>query len=97
MRTYVERVWGWDEEFEVQRFHQRYDHAATQVVVVDGREIGFLRVSENEIATSIDQVEIVPKYQGQGIGTSLINDLLARGRPVDLGRVEGECRRATAL
>ena len=67
----------------------------TQVVVVDGLAVGLLRVSERESAVFIDQVEIVPKYQGQGIGTSLINDLLARGRPVELGvlKVNDDARR----
>ena len=64
-------------------------------MVVDGLAVGLLRVSERESAVFIDQVEITPKYQGQGIGTSLINDLLARGRPVDLGvlKVNVDARR----
>ena len=52
---------------------------------MDGLAVGLLRVSESESAVFIDQVEIVPDYQGQGIGTSLINNLLALGRPVELG------------
>ena len=82
MRPYVEQVWGWDED--ERRFRQGYD-TETQVVLVDGLAVGLLRVSESESAVFIDQVEIVPDYQGRGIGTALINDLLAVGRPVDLG------------
>ena len=64
-------------------------------MVVDGLAVGLLRVSERESAVFIDQVEITPKYQSQGIGTSLINDLLARGRPVELGvlKVNVDARR----
>ena len=95
MRPYVEQVWGWDEELQERRFCESYDHTATQVVVVDGLAVGLLRVSERESAVFIDQVEITPKYQGQGIGTSLINDLLARGRLVELGvlKVNVDARR----
>ena len=50
---------------------------------MDGRAVGILRVSERESGVYIDQVEITPKYQGRGIGTALINDLLARGHPVE--------------
>ena len=85
MRPYVEQVWGWDEEYQERRFRQGYDHTETQVVLVDGLAVGLLRVSESESAVFIDQVEIVPDYQDRGIGTALINDLLARGRPVELG------------
>ena len=84
MRPYVEQVWGWDEELQERRFCESYDHTETQVVIVDGLAVGLLRVSESESALFIDQVEIVPDYQGRGIGTALINDLLARGRPVEL-------------
>ena len=64
-------------------------------MLVDGLAVGLLRVSESESAVFIDQVEIVPDYQGQGIGTSLINNLLALGRPVELGvlKVNVDARR----
>ena len=64
-------------------------------MLVDGLAVGLLRVSERESALFIDQVEIVPDYQDRGIGTALINDLLARGRPVELGvlKVNDDARR----
>ena len=95
MRPYVEQVWGWDEEYQERRFRESYDHSETQVVLVDGIAVGLLRVSERESALFIDQVEIVPDYQGRGIGTALINDLLARGRPVELRvmKVNADARR----
>ncbi len=95
MRPYVEQIWGWDEEFQERRFRESYDHTETQVVVVDGQAIGLLGVSEREGATFIDQIEIVPDYQGRGIGTALINEVLARGRPVELAvlKVNVDARR----
>ena len=95
MRPYVEQLWGWVEELQERRFCESYDHTATQVMVVDGIAVGYLRTSERESAVFIDQVEIPPKYQDRGIGTALINDLLARGRPVELGvlKVNADARR----
>ena len=84
MRPYVEQIEGWDEEFQERRFRESFDHTKTQVVVKDGHAIGLLGVSECEWATFIDQIEIVPEYQGRGIGTALINNVLARGCPVEL-------------
>ena len=95
MRPYVERVWGWDEELQERRFRESYDHTETQVLLVDGLAVGLLRISERESALFIDQVEIVPDYQGCGIGTALIKNVLARGRPVELGvmKVNVDARR----
>ena len=68
IRPYVEQVWGWVEELQERRFCESYDHTATQVVVVDGRAVGILRVSERESAVFIDQIEIVPKSRVKGLG-----------------------------
>ena len=84
MRPYVERIWGWDEDFQQQRFRQGYDPDTTQVVLSDGRETGFLTVWERTGVVFIAQISIIPEYQGRGIGTALIRDILARGLPVEL-------------
>lgn len=83
-RPYVEQLRGWNEEFQERRFRENYDHTRTQAVLVHGHIIGYLRVSERESATFIDDIEIVPDYQGKGIGTALINNIVAQGRRVEL-------------
>ncbi len=85
MKPYVEQVWGWDDDVQERRFRHRFgDGSTTQVVLSEGREIGFLRSGDRNGAIFIAQISIAPGYQGRGIGTSLIRDVLSRGLPVPL-------------
>lgn len=38
MRPYVERIWGWDEDYQRQRFGRGYDPDTTQIVLSGGRQ-----------------------------------------------------------
>ena len=95
MRPYVEQVWGWDEDFQRERFRRGFDPGATQVVLADGREIGFLRVAERGGVITLAQVFIASDHRRRGIGTALLRDILARGRPVRLRvlKVNDDARR----
>lgn len=86
LRPYVEAIWGWDES--VQRaFHVRgFDPVHTQIVTVDGRDAGVLIVHRRPGETYLGRIAIDPAYQGLGIGSALVRDLLAEaaGRGVPL-------------
>ena len=88
MKPYVEQVWGWDNDVQEQRFRRRFEYGSTQVVLFEGHEIGFLKVGEGNGTIFMAQIAIAPGYHGQGIGTALIQEVLGRGRPVDLGVLE---------
>ncbi len=55
---------------------------------MDGRDAGSISVERRPAETYLGRIEIHPGYQGQGIGSRLIQDLLddavSRGRPVTL-------------
>ena len=84
MRPYVEQVWGWDEDCQRDRFRRDFDPGATQVVLADGREIGFVRSEEREGIVVLTQVFVIPEYRGQGVGSALVRAILASGLPVKL-------------
>ena len=84
MRPYVEQIWGWNESFQEERFRQGFDPDKTRIVLSNEREIGFLRVTEKKEAVFIEQIYIIPEYQGWGIGTALVREVLSRNLPVEL-------------
>ena len=61
------------------------NHAA---IVVDGERSGVVQIEETGERISLHQIEILPEYQGQGIGTAIVQSLLDRanatGKPVHL-------------
>lgn len=78
MRESIESVWGrWDEVHWNFFFHAHFDPSQTQVVVVDGQDVGILRVEERRGDVWLDTVEIAPQYQGRGLGSAIVRGILA--------------------
>jgi GNAT superfamily N-acetyltransferase len=88
MGEYVAAVWGWDEQ--VQRHY--HDHGFIpdrwQIITADGVDVGALNVDYRPSEIYLARIELDPAYQGRGIGSRVIRDLLARaaaiGQPVVL-------------
>lgn len=88
VREAVEATWGWDESFQHRRFREHFDPAGSQIIVVDGCDVGVLQVEEWGDEVYLGLIEIVLSHQGRGLGTRVIKDVLAlahaENRPVSL-------------
>ena len=88
MKPYVEKTWGWDEQWQAQYFRDRFDPATRELIEGDGVTIGCISVERREHCIFLAVIEIAPDHQSRGIGTELIRDLLneadGRGVPVEL-------------
>ena len=100
MRDYVERVWGWDDEAQAAFFDNRFQPDAWQVIQVGGQEIGVLILEEREGEIYLAEIQILPNWQGRGIGSAIVRSLMdsavTAGKPVTL-RVLHVNKRARAL
>jgi ribosomal protein S18 acetylase RimI-like enzyme len=88
LKEYVARTWGWDEGWQRQRFEQHFDPAASQVIEFKKRDAGVVSVVEREEEIFLANIAVTPDLQGQGIGTSVIQQVLDEakrsGKPVVL-------------
>jgi ribosomal protein S18 acetylase RimI-like enzyme len=88
MKAVVAQVWGWDEAWQRQHFDDHFDPSHARIVVVDGTDVGVVAVEWREDAAFIASIEILPEYQGRGLGGAIIGDVIteaaARGLPVTL-------------
>jgi ribosomal protein S18 acetylase RimI-like enzyme len=78
MKKYVERTWGWDEDWQARYFREQFDAATRQVICCAGVVAGFLDVRDASDSVYLVNIEFAPEFQGRGIGTRLICELLAR-------------------
>jgi ribosomal protein S18 acetylase RimI-like enzyme len=89
MQAYVEATWGkWDEEWQRARFWSRYAPRLLHVIQYKGQDVGVLQVQERAEELFLVIIEISPIFQGLGIGTAVIQDVLSEAvhhaRPVAL-------------
>jgi ribosomal protein S18 acetylase RimI-like enzyme len=75
LHSYVEQVWGWDEEFQ-REFHRRdWRLRRPDIVVVDGREVGTIDIERRETEYHLGEFYLLPAFQRQGIGSQLLERL----------------------
>jgi ribosomal protein S18 acetylase RimI-like enzyme len=90
MKEYVAATMGWDEAKEKEIFTKYFDFSSYQisVIVLDGSDIGYLKIERTERELFLANVHVHPGYQNQGIGSSIIKSLLVdaeqQGIPVTL-------------
>ena len=87
-QKYVEECWGaWDDEKQRGFFVDFINAYARDIIIiiVDGERAGFyhcenLKSGELEIGN----ICLIPKYQGMGIGTDILNKLIAENADKDI-------------
>ena len=77
LKQYVEQTWGsWDEEFQVARHNQVFSPEEFEIIQYKGKDIGVLKTQENDESVEIDIIEILPKYQNNGFGSFLLQNII---------------------
>jgi len=92
MRYITDRLPNFDEPRHMAGFAERFLPAEVSIIVGDGKDIGWLQVSETEDEIFLKQMFLQPASQGHGIGSHLLAELLRCGsqarKPVRLGVVK---------
>lgn len=76
LRKYVEDTWGWNEAWQKKKFQAEFDPAKGKIITIDGEDAGYLWIIEKEKETLIASIRLLPKFQGKGAGTRIIENLL---------------------
>lgn len=65
-------------------YRENYPAAEYQVILADGAPAGRLYVERRPGETRIMDIALLPGYRGRGIGTRLLNEIIAEGQPVTI-------------
>jgi GNAT superfamily N-acetyltransferase len=97
---YVARTWGWDETDQRRIFADMFQCQARRVIQVAGQDVGVLIVEERSGELFLALLELLPAWQGKGLGTEILRWLLRQaadsGRRLSLHVLRAN-RRAAAL
>ena len=72
MRQYVEVVYGWDESVQYGFFEKAFHPESIQVIQCDGHDVGMYELQERTEDWFLARIEILPSFQGKGIGKKLL-------------------------
>ena len=79
MREYVELVWGWDEDQQWQLHDRWFREQDFQIINLDGTDVGIMSVDVRPDCMFVNQLYLLPEYQGQGVGRKCTLMVMERG------------------
>jgi ribosomal protein S18 acetylase RimI-like enzyme len=81
LKDYVAATYGpWDDERQREMFDAKFSPARFQVITRDGQDVGLLRLEEAPDHLTIALIELLPAFQRQGIGTAVLQQVVAHAR-----------------
>jgi ribosomal protein S18 acetylase RimI-like enzyme len=81
----VTRQFGtWDESWQRQYFEEKWTRAKYRIIEHDGQPIGAIWVTDSTGHRFVNEIQLLPEFQGQGIGSTLIREEMERSRDVHL-------------
>ena len=87
-KKYVEECWGsWDDEVQKEHFNKfiSFYRNNSYIIEVDGEDIGFYNDEElSDGSYEVGNICIIPEYQGKGIGTKVLCDMLEKHKEKDI-------------
>ena len=75
-REYVEQVWGWDDKYQRERHNREFASHDLHIIQFCGTDVGFLIMSRTSDTLKVNQIYILPEYQGKGIGSACLTRII---------------------
>ncbi len=92
MHSYVERIWTDQSDLDHYYHLNKFDAANTKIIMCGERRVGRFSVKREKTRFYIDSIHLLPEFQGNGIASRLIQDVIAEGiamgLPVELTVLE---------
>jgi len=78
MRWLIERLFGWDEQREKEKFAAQFNVATSQIIVADEDDVGWIQTQVDEVTLWLQSLYVIPAMQQRGIGTEVLKRLIER-------------------
>ena len=90
VRPYVEKIWGWDEDYQKKDFDGDFAHMDQfNVIEIDGRFVGFVQYYFEYPYFEVVEIHLLPEFRGKGIGSEILRYLqkvcIAHDRKIRIG------------
>ena len=90
VRPYVEKIWGWDENYQQNDFDRDFSQMDQfKVIEINGEFIGFVQYYLEHSCYHVVEIHLLPEYRGNGLGSNILKALqeicVARDRKIQIG------------
>ena len=77
----IERIFGpWQEEWQDRYFDAAWHRASHDNLYIDGSLVGYCSVEDGDGFVQVNELVIDPTFQGRGIGSALLKEVMAAAR-----------------
>jgi ribosomal protein S18 acetylase RimI-like enzyme len=80
MRPYMQELIVWDEREQTASFAAQWKREEVRIISVDGKDVGWLQVTEFPTEIRLQKFFVAPQYQRSGIGSEVLSNLLVTWR-----------------
>jgi GNAT superfamily N-acetyltransferase len=80
MRWIIERLFGWNEVREDKNFAQFFKLDEVRIIIADGQDVGWIQEQIDDTSINLGSFYVMPVMQRRGIGTQVLQTLLANAR-----------------
>ena len=86
MSEFIEEIWGWNEEWQLDDFEKHFIPENINLVYSDTDLIGYSQVDNQSNQKHLRMLAIHPAHQRNGIGSKLLHSFISyqEGKPVKL-------------
>lgn len=89
LKVYIDQIWGWEEEYQKNDTLECFNSGNTKIISVNEMSIGIVETNTVENTFHIVELEILPEYQGKGIGSAIISEIIetekSKCREIEIG------------
>lgn len=80
MKDYVDKTWGWNDDFQQKIFKEKFEPDKLKIIIFDKKDIGMIAVEDREEDVFLRIIEILPEYQNRGIGKYIVQSLIDKAK-----------------
>jgi GNAT superfamily N-acetyltransferase len=73
-----------DKEAEFKKYQEKFVPEEIQIISFLNEDVGRLRVVRSEESIYVGGIQILPEFQGKGIGSALFNDLITESNQIGI-------------
>ena len=79
-REHIEKIWGWDDEWQTANFQKEWEEVATEIIHAGDELLGYIQTRLESDHLYVLNLAMNPRHQNQGWGTAAMNILKKRAR-----------------